>query len=60
MNFRDGGSGETVLSGDEISCTGLTATSTTPPTGWDDSKTFEDLAINPSPRTITCTIEIDP
>ena len=60
VNFRDGGSGETALSGDEISCTGLTATSTTPPTGWDDSKTFEDLAIDPSPRTITCTIEIDP
>jgi hypothetical protein len=60
VNFRDGGSGETSLTANGITCTGLTETSTTPPTGWDDSKTFEDLAIDPSPRTIECTIEIDP
>ena len=65
VNFRDGGSGETSLTANGISCESpagqtLTPSSTTAPTGWDDSNTFEDLAINPSPRTITCTIEIDP
>jgi hypothetical protein len=62
VNFRDGGSGETSLTvePDGISCGTLTPSSTTAPTGWDDSQTFEDLAIDPSPRTITCTIQIDP
>jgi hypothetical protein len=59
VNFRDGGSGET--SATSISCanTGTTA-DTTPADGWDDSVTHEDISIDPSPRTITCTIEIDP
>ena len=59
MNFRDGGSGET--SADSISCdnTGTTA-DTDPATGWDDSVTHEDIAIDPSPRTVTCEIVIDP
>jgi hypothetical protein len=35
-------------------------TGTTPATGWDDSVTHEDIRIDPSPRTITCTIVIDP
>jgi hypothetical protein len=59
VNFRDGGSGET--SATSISCdnTGTTP-STDPATGWDDSVTHEDISIDPSPRTITCTIVIDP
>jgi hypothetical protein len=69
VNFRDGGSGETFLTTDGtdpgITCkspaaTTLTPTSTTAPTGWTSSKTYEDIAISPSPRTITCTIVIDP
>jgi len=60
VNFREGGSGETSLTTNGIQCGTLTPSSTTPPSGWTSSKTFEDLAINPSPRTITCTIEIDP
>ena len=39
--------------------TGTTA-DTTPATGWDDSVTHEDIRIDPSPRTIICTIVIDP
>jgi hypothetical protein len=60
VNFRDGGSGETSLVGD-ISCTntGVTADATTA-TGWDDSATYTGIKIDPSPRTITCTIVIDP
>jgi hypothetical protein len=59
VNFRDGGSGET--SATSISCdnTGTTP-SLTPATGWDDSVTHEGIAIDPSPRTVTCTIVIDP
>jgi hypothetical protein len=59
VNFRDGGSGET--SPTSITCdnTGTTP-STTPATGWDDSVTHEDISIDPSPRTITCTVVIDP
>lgn len=59
VNFRDGGSGET--SATSITCdnTGTTP-DTTPATGWDDSVTHEDISIDPSPRTITCTIVIDP
>ena len=60
VNFRDGGSGETSTVGD-ITCTNAgPVDSTTPPTGWDESVTHEDIPIDPSPRTITCTIEIDP
>lgn len=60
VNFRDGGSGETSLVG-AISCTntGVTADTTTA-TGWDDSATYTGIKIDPSPRTITCTIVIDP
>jgi hypothetical protein len=59
VNFRDGGSGET--SATSISCanTGTTA-DTTPATGWDQSVTHTGIVIDPSPRTITCTIVIDP
>ena len=59
VNFRDGGSGET--SATSITCdnTGTTA-DTTPATGWDDSVTHEDIRIDPSPRTVVCTIVIDP
>jgi hypothetical protein len=59
VNFRDGGSGET--SATSIACdnTGTTP-DTTAATGWDDSVTHEDIAIDPSPRTVTCTIVIDP
>lgn len=52
VNFRDGGSGETSAT---IDCS-MTADSTTPPTGWDTSKEFDDL----SPGTYNCTVVIDP
>ncbi|GAB3418391.1 prealbumin-like fold domain-containing protein [Flindersiella endophytica] len=59
VNFRDGGSGET--SATSIVCTNAgTTPSTTPATGWDNSVTHEDIPIDPSPRTVTCTIVIDP
>ncbi len=59
VNFRDGGSGET--SATSITCdnTGTTPDTTTA-SGWDDSITHEDIPIDPSPRSITCTIVIDP
>lgn len=59
VNFRDGGSGETSLTSMSCENTGTTG-STTPATGWDDSITHEGIEIDPSPRTITCTIVIDP
>jgi hypothetical protein len=59
VNFRDGGSGETSATSIECTNTGTTA-DTTPATGWDDSRTHEDIRIDPSPRTIVCTIVIDP
>jgi hypothetical protein len=62
VNFRDGGSGETSVT--SIDCAGLGTTPDTPDaipaTGWDTSVTHEDIAIDPSPRTVTCTIVIDP
>ncbi|MET1008545.1 MAG: SdrD B-like domain-containing protein [Gaiellaceae bacterium] len=59
VNFRDGGSGET--SATSITCTNTgTTADTTPATGWDDSRTHTGIAINPSPRTVVCTIVIDP
>jgi hypothetical protein len=60
VNFRDGGSGET--SAESIVCTntGTAADTTTVAAGWDDSVTHEDISIDPSPRTIICTIVIDP
>jgi hypothetical protein len=59
VNFRDGGSGET--SATSIVCdNAATPPNTTPAAGWDDSVTHEDIPIDPSPRTITCTIVIDP
>jgi hypothetical protein len=59
VNFRDGGSGETSATSIVCDNTGTTP-DTTPATGWDDSVTHEDIRIDPSPRTITCTIVIDP
>jgi hypothetical protein len=59
VNFRDGGSGET--SATSITCTNTgTTADTTPATGWDDSVIHEDIRIDPSPRTVVCTIVIDP
>jgi hypothetical protein len=62
VNFRDGGSGETSVT--SIDCAGLGTTpdtpDATPATGWDTSVTHEDIVIDPSPRTVTCTIVIDP
>jgi hypothetical protein len=55
----DGGSGETSATSIVCDNTGTTP-DTTPATGWDDSVTHEDIRIDPSPRTITCTIVIDP
>jgi hypothetical protein len=59
VNFRDGGSGETSATSITCANTGTTA-DTTPADGWDDSVTHEDISIDPSPRTIICTIVIDP
>jgi hypothetical protein len=59
VNFRDGGSGETSATSITCSNTGTTG-DTTPATGWDQSVTHTGIAIDPSPRIITCTIEIDP
>jgi hypothetical protein len=59
VNFRDGGSGETSVTSMSCANTGTTA-DTTPATGWDDSVTHEGIAIDPSPRTVTCEIVIDP
>jgi hypothetical protein len=62
VRFRDAGSGETKLvNASDISCsnTGVTG-SDADTTGWDDSRTYEDIAINTATRTITCTIIIDP
>jgi hypothetical protein len=59
VNFRDGGSGETSATSIVCADTGTTA-DTTVTAGWDDSVTHEDISIDPSPRTIVCTIVIDP
>jgi hypothetical protein len=59
VNFRDGGSGETSVTSMTCDNTGTTP-NTTPASGWDDSVTHEGVAIDPSPRTITCEIVIDP
>jgi hypothetical protein len=59
VNFRDGGSGETSVTSMTCDNTGTTP-NTTPASGWDDSVTHEDISIDPSPRTITCEIVIDP
>jgi hypothetical protein len=62
VNFRDGGSGET--SATSIDCDNDPATpdpvDAAPAPGWDTSVTHEGIAIDPSPKTITCTIVIDP
>ena len=59
VNFRDGGSGET--SATSIACDNTgTAADTSAASGWDDTVTHEGISIDPSPRTITCTIVIDP
>ena len=59
VNFRDGGSGETSATSISCSNTGTTADTTTA-TDWDDSVTHSGIPIDPSPRTVTCTIVIDP
>lgn len=59
VSFRDGGSGETSLTSMECTNTGTTADTTTA-NGWDSSVTHTGIEIDPSPRTITCTIVIDP
>ena len=59
VNFRDGGSGETSATSITCANTGTTGT-TTPATGWDQSVTHTGIAIDPSPRTVVCTIVIDP
>ena len=59
VNFRDGGSGETSVTSMSCTNTGTTADTTTAP-GWDDSITHEGIRIDPSPRTVVCTIVIDP
>jgi hypothetical protein len=59
VNFRDGGSGETSVTSMVCTNTGTTADTGTA-TGWDDTITHEGIEIDPSPRTIVCTIEIDP
>lgn len=59
VNFRDGGSGETSLTSMTCENTGVTPDTGTA-TGWDDTITHEGIAIDPSPRTVTCTIVIDP
>jgi hypothetical protein len=51
--------GETSATSITCNNTGTTA-DTTPATGWDDSVTHEGISIDPSPRTITCEIVIDP
>jgi hypothetical protein len=62
VNFRDGGSGET--SATSIDCDNDPAIpdpfDATPAPDWDTSVTHEGIAIDPSPKTITCTIVIDP
>ncbi len=59
VNFRDGGSGETSLTSMTCENTGTTADTSTA-SGWDKTVTHKGIAIDPSPRTITCTIVIDP
>jgi hypothetical protein len=59
VNFRDGGSGET--SATSISCTNTgTTAGTTTATGWDSTVTHTGIKVDPSPRTVTCTIVLDP
>jgi hypothetical protein len=60
IRFRDAGSGETFLD-QPLDCDNSTGTeSTADTTGWDDTLTIEDIEVDPSPITITCTIVIDP
>lgn len=55
VNFRDGGSGETSAM---IDCDNTTGTSSsTVPSGWDESKTVKDVT---APTVVNCTIAIDP
>jgi len=56
VNFKDGGSGET--SATSITCDNTTGTgSNTAATGWDASRTITGVKVDPSPTTITCTID---
>jgi uncharacterized repeat protein (TIGR01451 family) len=57
VRFRDGGSGQTALTG-VITCTNATGTSSSADTtGWDDTLTITGIS---APTTIECTIVIDP
>jgi hypothetical protein len=59
VNFRDGGSGETTAT--SITCDNTTGTDdTTAATGWDSTLTVTGVVIDPSPKTVICTIVIDP
>ncbi|MGY1615695.1 collagen binding domain-containing protein [Geodermatophilus sp. SYSU D00691] len=59
VNVRDGGSGET--SATSITCenTGTDPDGTTAD-GWEQSVTHSGIAVDPSPRTVVCTIVLDP
>ena len=59
VNFRDGGSGET--SATSITCANTgTNPNTTTASGWDSTVTHTGIKVDPSPRTVTCTIVLDP
>jgi hypothetical protein len=59
VNFRDGGSGETSATSITCANTGTTANTSTA-NGWDSTVTHTGIKVDPSPRTVTCTIVIDP
>ena len=69
VNFKDGGSGETALvdpAADSITCVDADENATLPAgnntltEGWDNTLNVPGIPIDPSPRTIVCTIVIDP
>ena len=62
VNYRDGGSTETSLTSIDCDNNGLGADTLDllPAPMWQQSVTHLGIPINPSPRTITCTIVIDP
>jgi hypothetical protein len=60
VRCRDGGSGETVLTDAGITCDAGVTEDNADTAGWDDTSTYAGIPINPSPKTITCTIVIDP
>jgi Prealbumin-like fold domain len=60
VRFRDGGSGETSVAEADIYCDNTGVTVDDADTTWDETRTYEGIEIDPSPRTIECTIIIDP